>query len=82
VSPAVAAGLPGAARDTGAGSKGTLLALAISALVLVLIALDGLVLVGILRRGRRPSRRAGTAARPAPRGTGEGGAEPAGARAG
>ncbi len=76
VSPAVAAGVAG---GDGAGGRGIALALAICALVLAVLALDGWAIAGILRGGRE---RRPAATHPAPRTSVEGAAEPVGARAG
>ncbi len=82
VSPAAAAGVPGAIDGGTFVSTGVLLALGICALLLALLALDGWVTAGILRRGpdrrrTRPGPASSRAARPGSDGT----AEPAGARA-
>ncbi len=80
VSPAAAAGVPGAGR--GPGGLGAILAVLICALVVLLLAVDGWAILGILRGDHRDPRRAGSPRRPAHGGPGDGGGpQAAGARA-
>lgn len=78
VSPAAAAGVPGAGRRP--GGLGAILAVLGCAFVVLLLAVDGWAILGILSGDRRDPRRAGAPRPPGP-GPGDGGPQAAGARA-